>query len=226
MKFRPTIGSDLSGSLAGITASHNTSGVYFRVRAVPTNPNSVSQQAVRSAMSNAHVAWLALGQAVKDAWNAYAAGTPVLDRIGASIHLTGRAMYLRDYVLRTIGGATLPPVTVSTMGLSNLTTPVATVTAPATGSIAYTNTDQWAITTGGFLFIFASQGKGVGVNFFKGPYRWCGRVTGNTAVPPTSPAAIGLPFNVQAGQRVFFRCIASDSEGRLSLPAFLFDLSA
>lgn len=220
MKYKGTLITDASGSLNGLVFSHNTYGAYIRQRVTPTNPNTPQQQSVRALMANAHVAWLVLAQATKDAWTAYAAGTPIFDNLGNAIHITGRLMFLRDYILRKVAGAPLPPVVVSTMGLTDLTPPTPTVTAPATGSIAYTNTDTWATTTGGWLFIFVSQGKGQGINFFRGPYRFCDYVPGNTAVPPVSPKAITLPWNVQAGQKVFFRLIASDSEGRLSEEQF------
>lgn len=226
MKFKSTVYSSTSGSIAGLTYSHNTYGMYTRGRVIPTNPNSTLQQAIRAQFAPGHIAWLALSQAVKDAWNAYAAGTPITDRLGNSIHLTGRTMFMRDYIVRKANGLGLPPITVTTMGLANLSTCTLTATAPATGSLAYGATDAWCTTTGGFLYIYCSMGKGAGTIYYRGPYRLAATVEGSTASPPASPKAFTLPYNVSAGQKVFCRCIASDAEGRLSEARFLFDTVA
>jgi hypothetical protein len=224
VKFKSTVLTDTSGSLNGATFSHNTYGYYIRQRVTPTNPASPAQQATRVAMSTGHAAWEALPQATKDAWEAYAQGTPIYDRLGAAIKLTGRLMFLRDYVLRTRDGRALPPTVITDMGLSTLSALVLTATAPASGSLAYQATDDWCVTTGGILFIACSRGISPGRSFYQGPYRTCGVVLGNTGAPPASPAAFTLPFNVQAGQKVFFRCIASDYQGRLSAPFLGFDI--
>jgi len=220
MKFKGIIGSQHSGSVNGLTFSHNTYGQYVRARVIPTNPNSTRQQLVRTQMQDSHDTWLALPQATKDAWNAYAAQTPIYDRLGNAIHLTGRLMYLRDYVLRHSAGRSGPPVVVKTMGLTQLGYANPAVTAPNAGTVTFDNGVAWAIKTGGFLFGFASRGKGQGINFYRGPYALAVTVVGNTASPPTSPQNFTMPYNVQAGQKVFFRFIATDEEGRLSEESF------
>lgn len=226
MLFKSPVYSQASGSIAGITYSHNSYGMYTRARATPTNPGTSFQLAVRSAMNNAQVAWAALSAANKTLWNNYATATPVTNRVGESITLTGRAMYLRQWILRTANFGKTPVTTgPSTMGLTPLTPPVASVTAPSTLSLAFTNTDTWATAVGGHLFVFASRPESPGVLFFKGPYRASGTVDG-ALVAPTSPASLTLPFVCAVGQRIFLRAIACDAEGRLSEAAFLSDDAA
>lgn len=220
MKFKGTLISEASGSLAGLTFSHNTYGQYIRGRIVPTNPNSDPQVIVRTQMANAHVAWLALPQATKDAWNAYAAGTPISNTLGATIYLTGRVMFLRDYVLRKRFAVDLPATVVETMGLTDVKLCTLAVTAPNVGSLTFDQTDTWATAATGRLFIYCSQGKGVGTNFYRGPYLAAATVEGGVA-PPATPKVFTTPYNVQAGQKVFGRVIASDAEGRLSEAQFL-----
>ena len=53
MLFRGTHLTDASGSLSGVTYSHNRGGAYTRNRSIPVNPNTVQQQAVRNAFSSA-----------------------------------------------------------------------------------------------------------------------------------------------------------------------------
>jgi len=225
MKFKPTLITEASGSMGGLTFSHNTFGAYVRHRVIPTNPNSQDQVAIRLLMPLANAAWLVLPQATKDAWNAYAYGTPIKDKIGASIRIPGRLMFMRDFILRGQAGMIPPPVVVAHMGLADLSPCTIAITAPTTGSLTFDNGDPWATTTGGFLRLFVSRGKGQGVTFCKGPYLQAANVTGATPVPPTSPKAFTMPWAVQAGQKVFGRVIATDAEGRLSAEQFLVDLS-
>ena len=104
--------------------------------------------------------------------------------------------------------------------LPTFTLPVYTVTAPSTGSLAFTNTDGWAIAVGGAMLLYTSRGQGVGINYFKGPYRYAGKVLG-AVVPPTSPASIPPAFSVVAGQKVFYRVKIVMTDGRASGDAFL-----
>ncbi|MBE3111871.1 MAG: hypothetical protein IMZ46_15435 [Acidobacteria bacterium] len=219
MKFESQVYTAASGSVGGLVYSHNRFGMYTRGRATPTNPNSIAQQAIRGAMGLAHNGWKALTQVQRDGWKFYADCTPILDALGKVVYLTGLSMYLRQFMLRhRAGDAPVSAAPVST-GLTELTAPVATVTAPLDLGLAFTNTDEWANAVGGHLYVFSSQPQAPTKNFFRGPYRLAGVVDG-AVVPPVSPAAFVLPFAVAATQRVFLRAIACDAEGRLSQEAF------
>ncbi len=220
MKYKGTLITDASGSLNGLVFAHNTYGAYIRQRVTPTNPNTTAQGLIRAQMANAHVAWLALTQAIKDAWNAYAAGTPLTDKLGNAIHVTGRIMFSRNYLLRkrfSVGLNATPP---AVMGLTPLSQCTLSIAAPNAGSLAFTNTDTWASAATGRLFIFCSMAKGQGINFYRGPYLAAATVEGGVA-PPATPKVFTTPFAVTAGQKVFGRVIASDAEGRLSEEQFL-----
>ena len=43
-------------------------------------------------------------------------------------------------------------------------------------------------------------------------------ISGDGTTPPTSPAAIGLPFACVAGQKLFAKAVLSRADGRLSSP--------
>jgi hypothetical protein len=217
MLFKGTIIGPASGSIAGIVASHNTSGQYMRNRTVPTNPNSIFQQAVRNAMSVLVAAWSnTLTAAERTAWATYAANVPVLNRLGDPINLSGLNMYLRGNISRLQAGLARQDTAPTVMSLNELTSPGVSIASSTTASVAYTNTDSWAITTGGALLLFASREQSPTINFFKGPYRFAGLVLGNTATPPTSPEVITLPFTVATGNQVFFRAVAITADGRQS----------
>lgn len=65
------------------------------------------------------------------------------------------------------------------------------------------------------MLLYFSRPQSVGINFFKGPYRFGFRVNG-AATPPTSPATGTIPFVGAAGSQVFFLARATNADGRLS----------
>lgn len=75
MKFgQPILSSELSGSLAGVTASSSRGGTnYFRVRARPGNPRSFAQSTIRLILTGLAAAWSStLNDAQRAAWAAIA----------------------------------------------------------------------------------------------------------------------------------------------------------
>lgn len=217
MKFRGTIGTDYSGSIAGVTGSHNRGGAYFRNRAIPVNPNTIPQQNVRSYFNDAQTSWPILTAAQRTAWDAYALATPLTNSIGAQINAGGKGMFTRSMVPRLQASLTQVSAGPILSGLPNLTGPgITSITASTSVMIVtYTNTDVWANAVGGALLVYMSRGLSPTINGFKGPYQFAGRVLG-AGTPPTSPANITSPFTYGAGQRVFVRFVAVTADGRVS----------
>lgn len=223
MKFTSALVSGASGSIRGMTASHNRGGQYLRGRTIPTNPNSVFQQAVRNNLSVLQTRFLStLTAAQRLAWTTYAQNTPVTDSLGNSIKLTANQWYIACNSLRLQAGIAVVDAGPTTFGLPTFTTPVPTIVAAGTTvSMAFTNTDSWATAVGGALLIFASRPQNPTVNFFKGPYRFAGKVLG-AVTPPTSPAVITLPFPIgPVGSKMYFRAVAVGVDGRKSIDQFL-----
>lgn len=226
MKFKSALVTEASGSVGGMTASHNRFGLYLRARAIPVNGMTVLQQAVRNAIAQITTAWSAtLTQAQRDAWEAYANAVPISDRLGSQRFLTGLNWYCACNVPRLQAGLTRVDNGPTDLLMAEGTAPVATVTAPSTLSVAFTNSDAWAGEVGGALLVYASAGTNPTRNFFAGPYRYAGKVAG-AVVPPTSPAALTLPQAVAAGQRVHFQARIVRADGRISSPFRLFDDAA
>ncbi|KKM06452.1 hypothetical protein LCGC14_1743870, partial [marine sediment metagenome] len=48
MLFKSGLITQGSGSIGGLTASHNRGGMYFRARTIPTNPATSFQTVVRN----------------------------------------------------------------------------------------------------------------------------------------------------------------------------------
>lgn len=208
----------MSGSLGGITASHNRGGLYLRARAIPVNPATPQQETVRQATSFLTDAWNnTLTAAQREAWTVYADNVPIANKLGNVGNIPGLAMYVRSNVPRI--QAALPVVN---DGPTNFT--LGSFTEPSFGGdatadevdVTFDNTDAWANEDDAALLVYASRPQNVTKVFFKGPYRLAGIIAGDSATAPTSPAAIAAPFAFVAGQRVFCFVRASRADGRLS----------
>lgn len=218
MLFKPLIGDQMSGSMGGVTASHNRGGTYFRQRAIPVNPNTPQQQAIRSIMGQLTSLWFTLlSEAQRTGWDTYADNVPLTNRIGDPHNVGGLGMYVRSNVARLQAALTRIDDAPAIFNLGDYTAPtIASVTAPTALSLGFTATDDWVGEDGAAMLVYGSVGQNGSVNYFKGPYRFADLIAGNLALPPTSPAAIVLPFALTAAQREFIRVVVVRADGRVS----------
>jgi len=217
MKGLPLLLTGMSGSLGGLTFSHNRGGAYVRDRAIPTQPNTIQQSIVKAIFGGLSGLWSSLlTPAQRSAWDAYADGTPLTDKLGQPFTPTGLNMYIRGNTPLIQSGESRVDDGPPTLGLPVATAPTAASVTAATDilSMTYADTDAWCDVDGSVLLVYASRGQKATINFFKGPYQYAGKVQGNLALPPTSPASISIPFNIGVGQKVFFRAVLVDAEGR------------
>ena len=224
MLFRETVIAGASGSLGGITASHNRFGAYLRARVVPVNPNTDPQASVRALMSQLTNLWAnTLSAAQRDAWDTYAANVPVINRIGATVFLTGLNHYIRSNLPRVQAGFIRADDAPLDFNLGDFTPCLFTALAATDDlGVAYTGTDDWVSEDGAGLIVFASRPRQNTINFFRGPYRLTGVVAGDATTPPTPPASFNSLFALGAGQKVFFRVRVTRGDGRLSASQFGF----
>lgn len=218
MKFTSPIITAGSGSVAGLTASRNKGGLYFRARAVPTNPNTPKQQAVRTFMAGLVDDWTSsLTSAQRDGWAVYALNVPKLDALGNLIFLTGQQWYIACNLPRLQAGLGSVDDAPGVYNRGSYTEPSFSIdTANDEADITFENSDAWANEDDSSMLVYASRPQNPSINYFKGPYQFAGTIDGDAMTPPTSPAAITLPFPVAAGQRVFLRVQVSRADGRLS----------
>lgn len=218
MKFKSMVYSQASGSIGGVTYSHNTGGMYTRARAIPTNPNTSQQQAMRNFMGQLTTRWQSTLTALqRTGWDTFATNVLLPDTLGEPRKVPAMAWYLKANSLRLQAGVAVIDAAPTIFDLATLTIPVPTVTAAGTTvSVAYTNTDAWAGEAGGYLLVYASRAQNSTINSFKGPYRYAAKVTG-AATPPTSPAVITLPFVTgPTGSKQMFKFVAVRADGRPS----------
>lgn len=220
MKFKSQLITQASGSIGGVTFSHNSYGLYTRARSIPVNPLSQYQVAQRNRMANVVELWTAtLTESEREAWRTYAANVAMTDKLGSQIYLSGFAQFVRSVTAALQSDATwstytAPPdyllaagTTPSLFGVDGDNDEV---------DIAFTNTDDWANEDGGAMLVYASRTQNVGRSFFAGPYRYVGAVAGDSVTPPTSPATFSYPFPSESGQKVFGYVRFLRADNRLS----------
>jgi len=218
VKFKGTLISEASGSVGGLTFSHNRGGQYIRARAVPVNGNTSYQQAVRGWFTTAVGAWTqTLTQANRDAWAAYADAVMIPDSLGEPRKLPPLAMFVRSMVSRAQAGQAIVPVGPAELELPTFSNPTFSfAVATQKVSVGFINTDAWAGEAGGFMLVYASKPTSKSINYFKGPYRYVGKITGATPTPPTSPQLFDPPSPFTAAQKMWAYVRVLRADGRLS----------
>lgn len=210
MKFLSQVYSAVSGSIGGITYSHNAGGMYSRTRATPTNPNSTAQQAARAAMSAASAQWSLYTDANRALWNAYAAATAWTDRLGQSIQVTGFQAFCRWATLRERAGLAItgaPPAGTSGFGEAPTAIAIEVTTPAATITISPSTSDD------GDVFLQLSDALGDGQNSTRQALSLdsIGSVAAAASSATTTPVA-----TLATDERRVARAVIAYDDGRVS----------
>lgn len=123
IKLGPIVG-QISGSIAATVFARNRAGWYARTRAIPTNPNTDAQQAIRGLFSTVSQAWAALSAAQRAAWENWAAQNLITDVLGDQIQMSGHQAHQKlNTRLTFIGSAVItePPIEAAPTGLTSIT---------------------------------------------------------------------------------------------------------
>ena len=208
MKFKPLLGSDLSGHLGGIVASHNTYGGYFRQRVSPVNPRTPAQYAQRTALSAISQTWRALDPGLQAAWAA--ACITKTSRSGDTVCLSGQAAFVFVNVIRKRIGLSLISSPPSGTGVPALTLPTVTFNAADNVTVTFNAADEWNEADGG---VIASGGLIVspGVTYARAK-----NAVSTAIFPGASPATWDLPWAVPIGGTALLEFHASNPDGRVS----------
>lgn len=220
MKYKSALVTQASGSLKGMTASHNRGGSYLRGRAIPTNPSTAKQSVVRGALRTLVNAWTSVLTALqRSQWKTYADNTPKTDTLGDSLLMTGQQAYIRGNAARIQASLPTIPTGPTTYDFGSFTPPTLTLTASSTtASLVYQGgaaPDTWATEgTSSQMLLYTSPPQNGSKNFYKGPFQFAGKINGTA-----SPATITLPIAAGiAGTKTFFKVTVVRSDGRLSGP--------
>lgn len=94
----------ISGKLGGAVFASNKGGAYMRAFTKPTNPKTAYQEDARDSLAQYSNEWRGLTDQQRESWVAWAATHPVVDRLGASRHLTGSQAYVKINANRDLAG--------------------------------------------------------------------------------------------------------------------------
>lgn len=221
MKFKSALITEGSGSIGGLTASHNRGGQYLRARAIPVNPSSAYQQAVRGFLAQLTSIWRdTLTPLQRTAWDNYAEQVAIPDRLGEPRNAGGLAHYIRSNVPRL--QCALPRVDdgPTSYNLGAFSNPTFGSFAAATQdfSLGFDDGDAWANEDDAGMIVYGSADQSPSRNYFQGPYRFAAVVLGDSVTPPTTPATIDLPFAVVVGNTTHVYVRVTRADGRLSSP--------
>lgn len=240
MKFKSALVTQVSGSIGGMTGSHNRGGMYFRARSIPTNPVSTFQQQVRSAFTTLVNRWTeSLNATQRSLWNTYGQNVSVTDPLGDPRFLSGQQWYIacntpRVQATTKLSGTPIVPALIDSapaiFDRGDFTTPTigATDYDQSSGlSLNFTTADAWVDEDGAAMLIFQGLPGNASVNFFKGPFRLVGVILGDSGTPPTSPAGISaatidtVGFSIVTGQASTFHVAVTRADARLSTRRFV-----
>lgn len=190
----------ISGSVNGLTFSHNSGGAYIRNRSLPTNPGTDRQDQVRTALASISSTWkYTLTVSQREMWRIYGQAMTVINRLGDPIKLSGIAAFQHINLFR-----------MSTLGEPLLLDPPGTPTrdaAPAFSSVqvispvgdpvelAITMTDSGGSEYG--MAYYVSGPISAGIRFYRGPYLTRGDVVAGLA---TFSVPTEIDANTYGGQ--------------------------
>ena len=199
-----------SGSQASTTASRNRFGQYNRTRAMPTQPRTAAQIAVRSSFADISARWKTLTDEQRAAWGTYAGTVPLTDSLGQTYYLTGHQTFTsvnRSLTAASLAGVSVPPA-------------IGAVAPSASVAVSDATISALALTLGesalaGNAIIYSSPPRSPGVTF-NGDYRQVANteldVTGDTEIElfDTLAARFGA---LRVGQKYFLKVIEVSTTG-------------
>lgn len=211
----------MSGSIGGMTGSHNKGGMYLRSRAIPVNPNTPTQLAVRTAMNQLVTDWVeTLTQAERDSWDVYAQNVTVTNALGDATKISGQNWYVSLNSVRVRNGLDLVTTAPAVFDSATLNPISAAFTngTPADVVLTFDDTQAWVDDPQSALIVQASRPQNQSKMFFKGPFQQAGLVLGDATTPPTTGVNVTTPFAYGLDNKGFARVRLSLSDGRLSAP--------
>lgn len=210
-------GQQRSGKQGGMVWSHNAAGPYVRNRAIPVNPNSDAQVAVRNAITQIAIAWSqTLTQVQRDAWDAYGLHINWTNRLGQSINLKGLAHFIRCNVPRVTNGIARIDAAPALFELAEADTALSASASEATQQITVNGdgAHAWIGEADAWCFVYMGLPQNASRKFFGSPYRLLSAIPG--AGPPPWPAIINTVWPFAVDQRIWIRTRIARGDGRLS----------
>lgn len=224
INFGPTV-SALSGSIGGVVFARNAGGAFARNRSIPTDPATVQQQVARNALRIATQYWQEdTSQAQRDAWNAYAAAVPMVNRLGNELILNGQQMFIRTNALRVRVGLDIIADGPTTFNLGNLGTGLAIVGDAVSTEMAVTFDDtlDWVDQDGSAMVIQTSAERSPTRNATNGPFQFASTLLGDSVAPLSTGVSVENWYTHAIVGNVFIaRARVTFADGRLTEPVLV-----
>jgi len=210
----------MSGSIGGTTFARNRYGAYARNRTIPVNPSTAAQNKIRGISAILKAAWINdLTSTERSAWGEYAANVSMVNRLGEAVNLSGYNQFCRTNAALLYQDQAIieaAPVEFS-VGEQDPTLAVAGTADDQKIQVTFDDALAWASEVGGHMLLQMGKPQNLTVNFFKGPWKTIGKISG-AAVKPTSPAELSSVYTIAEGQRIFIQARIIRADGRLSAP--------
>jgi len=205
-----------SGSVQGLTYSHNRGGAYTRKRATPVvGTRTTRQGVVKGNMTAASQAWQLLPPSDQGAWISYANGHPIINRLGSSIKLTGSQYFIKCAAALLNAQQALPTLP-----------PVSTTIQPVVVD-GYAVTDSPAMTLlltgatpGDFINVAVAKWTSNGVNFNK-TYSQVLTVGSDATAVDVMSAWVAFAGGPAVGQKGWLRLTPMNAGGLTGSPIYL-----
>jgi hypothetical protein len=217
--LKSTIFSSIRGSIAGTTYAQNRYGMYARSRTVPVNPDSSRQNTVRSTLAIVSQTWRTLTDAQQLSWDNYAAETPIVNKLGDTIYMSGFNAFVKTNQLFYLANppaiqenAPIAPGLANKLNIIDFTIDSSASTAPGVpNQLLITSAEGRESNAGAFNFFYVSNPVSAGKRFYKGPWNYISVIAGDD-----DPFGGIIPFPALATQRFFVRYVQMDQTGRVS----------
>lgn len=210
---------DARGSVGGTVFSRNKSGAYMKQRTAPINPKTILQSQIRALVALVSASWrTATTAAQKAAWAVYASNVPAKNKLGEVINLSGFNQFVKSNLAAQNAGLSAIADAPIVFTLPGEDPTLAAVVSEAAQTIAVTfdATRDWCDQDDAALLVYMGTPQDTSINFFDGPWRFAGKIEGDSVTPPTTGATVPCPYPVAAGQKIFVQAKILREDGRLS----------
>lgn len=214
--------SEARGTVGGSVFSRNRYGLYVRKWSKPTNPNTPAQIAARSNLGNCSQLWRGLQEIDRIRWIDYAAGTPVTNKLGEVVYLSGFQWFVAVVCFQAYAGVaspvTDPPESPGVIGPYDPEIDTVDIGAAGDGiTFASPSLQDLLGVVGAHLVCDVSLPVSAGTSYYAGPWRRFATLNGALTPPPAQfgPGGTGL-VPLAAGNLVFVRVRAIDQDNRLT----------
>jgi hypothetical protein len=208
----------VSGSVGAYTFSRNRGGMFIRDRVAPAQPDTLKQITARARLVTLTRRWAAtLTPAERASWRPYAAGVPLVDRLGAKRHRTGFQHFMRSNYVRVIAGLATIDTAPLIHNLSEFTAMPATIDAAGARAILklwFDDGDAWVHLIASRIYAYTTVALPATVNSLRPPRSFRGAKSPFAGIPATFP----IGSAAAAGEHVFIRVQVQPPDGRLSYP--------